>query len=284
MASFDFPRVIYPQDIISPQSRAVTFGKQPRLSAERLLEAQLPALRQGRAEQEQARIFDEGRRLQERSARAARRSEIAGLGIQTLDFGVRNRKEIGAGAKALGAFSRRTVGALRNNKVSSGFNTGAQTPLEQGARTVGVSPVAPSITAPTSEISLFSGEQTGGNLSVSTPQTSTSITAGSNVFETATQRSPKTPVVDAAFGFKGIRPGEAVNFGGKAGSLFSTGVTAGIGLGAERFLEKRIQEFVPEGQQETARVAKATLVGFAFGGPIGGVVGGAGQAIANLFN
>lgn len=83
----DYNRIIYPQDLITPQARAVTQGKQPYIDPNQLLRAQLPAYREQVALQRQTEIEEEARQIQLDSQRRRERSEIIGLGIKGAEIG-----------------------------------------------------------------------------------------------------------------------------------------------------------------------------------------------------
>ena len=237
------------QDLISPQSEAVTFGNQPYISEEQLLEAQRrpwEAYNEQRLYQEylnrQDALAEEGYRMAKRQGQVDLGLRGVGLGIQSAD-------------------TLKKYGPNVFKAITKPFQS-AQPVVDTAGQGMGLQTTGGQVT---SEIGLEPGK--------------TLATEGDSLFTATTDFLGEHS--------RGYVPG-LKDIGGIEGGLLKGGLAAGTSYLAERTgLTEGVRDAADKigigGGKKEWDLAASSLAAFAFGGPVGLGVNLAVEGIKSLF-
>ena len=227
--------IVRPQDLITPQSRAVTFGLQPHISEERLLEAQQPAFQQYAEQTAYQNYLNEQNKLAEEGYRMAKRQGQVDLGIRGVGLGIQS-------APVLKKYGPNVFKAITKPFQS------AQPVVDTAGQGMGLQTTGGQVT---SEIGLEPGK--------------TLATEGDSLFTATTDFLGEHS--------RGYVPG-LKDIGGIEGGLLKGGLAAGTSYLAERTgLTEGVRDAADKigigGGKKEWDLAASSLAAFAFGGPVG---------------
>jgi len=237
-----------PQDLISAQSQAVTFGLQPHISQEGLLESQLPAFEQYTEQKAYQDYLTKQDKMAQEGYRMAKRQGYVDLGAKTVGLGIQS-------APVLKKYGPKVLNALTKpfqpptpvvNAIEQG--TGYQTTGGQVASEIGLDTTA----VPTA-----------------TPQAKATGEGLSNLSTGPASVQNWTGLEGTTAGLANLGLGAAANL-----AIDKWGVGKGI---SEKWMGGKF------GGEKEWDLAATSLAALAFGGPVGLGLNLAFEGIKSLF-